>query len=234
MMKAEKTAAVILAGGKGTRMHTNIHKQYLLINSKPVLYYALQAFENSFIDDIILVCGEGEEDYCRREIVKRYGFKKVKHVVPGGKERYHSVMNGLSYVEDADYILIHDGARPFVTAEILERNLEAVRQFGACVTAVPAKDTVKIADERGFAKVTPERKSVWIVQTPQTFRSALIKEAYCRLLSAGDMSVTDDAQVVERYMEQPVKFVMGAYENIKITTPEDLDIAQIFAVKSYR
>lgn len=222
-----KNVAIVLAAGQGKRMNSKVQKQYLLIKEKPVLYYTLSAFENSpLISEIILVTGKEEVEYCRREIVEKYGFLKVHHIVPGGKERYHSVYEGLKAVEQADYVLIHDGARPFVSEPMIERVCEAVSKCKACVVGMPVKDTIKIADEFGFAKETPDRRMVWQVQTPQTFDFALIKGAYEKMLQEEPEGITDDAMVVESMTEHRVKLIQGSYENIKITTPEDLYIAE--------
>lgn len=221
-------AAVVLAGGRGKRMNSDTPKQYLQINGYPVLYYSLKAFEDSCVTSIVLVCGKGEEDYCRKEIVEKYHINKVKAVVEGGRERYHSVFNGLKMVKDSDYVLIHDGARPFITEKIIQDNIDAVIQKKACVTGVPSKDTIKIAAEDGSVAQTPDRSRVWIVQTPQTFATSLIYSAYEQILQMPEISVTDDAMVVETVLKQPVYFVMGDYRNIKITTPEDLQVAGSF------
>ena len=225
----EKTAAVVLAAGKGKRMNSDIPKQYMMLREKPVIYYALKAFEDSFIDEIILVTEQGEEAYCREEIVERYHFTKVRKIVPGGAERYFSVANGLEAVsEDCAYIFIHDGARPFVTEEILQTALETVRVRHACVAAMPVKDTIKIADENDFAVSTPRRDRVWMMQTPQVFSADLIKDAYRMLLEKEEelresgVQITDDAMVVETLLAHPVKLFRASYENIKLTTPEDL------------
>ncbi len=230
-MQKSRCTAIVLAGGQGKRMGTKVQKQYLEICGKPVLYYALQCFQNSdLIDDIILVVGSGQEDYCQKEIVEKYRFAKVSKIVTGGAERYHSVWNGLQEVEDG-YVFIHDGARPFVTEEILYRAYEEVQKYQACVVGMPVKDTIKIADEECFSKETPNRKDVWMIQTPQVFDCDLIKKAYELLMQREDIAVTDDAMVAETMLQQKVKFVIGSYENIKITTPEDLQIAEIFAKK---
>ena len=224
-----KNVANVLAAGQGKRMQSKVQKQFLLIKEKPVLYYTLNAFENSpVITDIILVTGNDEIEYCQKEIVDKYGFKKVCKIVAGGKERYHSVHHGLQAVEEADYAFIHDGARPFVDNDMIERAYEAVKEHKACVIGMPVKDTIKIADENGFASQTPDRKKVWQVQTPQTFEFQLIKDAYSRLLEEEPEGITDDAMVVETMTDCKVKLVEGSYRNIKITTPEDLEIAAIF------
>ena len=227
-----KNVAIVLAAGQGKRMQSKVQKQFLLIKEKPVLYYTLNAFENSpVITDIILVTGKDEIEYCQKEIVDKYGFKKVCKIVAGGKERYHSVHHGLQAVEEADYAFIHDGARPFVDNDMIERAYEAVKEHKACVIGMPVKDTIKIADKNGFASQTPDRKKVWQVQTPQTFEFQLIKDAYSRLLEEEPEGITDDAMVVESFSNQKVKLVKGSYENIKITTPEDIKIAKIFCEK---
>ena len=227
-----RTAAIVLAAGRGSRMKSKIQKQYLLLKGKPVLYYSLKAFEESFIDEIILVTGEEEIEYCRKEIVEKYGFTKVSHIVTGGKERYHSVFCGLQALTDCDYVFIHDGARPFVTEQILERAYETVQKEHACVVGMPVKDTIKLADENGFAKETPRRDLLWMIQTPQVFSYTLVKTAYASFLEreqellAQGIKMTDDAMVVETFTDTGIRLVEGSYENIKITTPEDLRIAE--------
>lgn len=224
-----RTAAVILAAGKGTRMGTAVHKQYLELMGKPLLYYSLSAFENSAIDEIILVTGKGEEEYCRREIVEFFGFQKVSAITAGGRERYHSVYAGLSKLQGADYVLIHDGARPCVTKEIIEAALEGARNYGACVVGMPVKDTIKVADLQGFASGTPDRSTLWLIQTPQAFEQKLIAKAYEKLMESesSQKGITDDGMVVETMTDKKVKLIEGSYSNIKVTTPEDLEIAEI-------
>lgn len=232
------TTAIVLAAGQGKRMQSNVHKQYLLLQDKPVLYYALHAFETSFIDNIVLVVGKDEKEYCQKEIVQKYGFTKVRMIVEGGKERYHSVAYGINAIEwKCDYVFIHDGARPFINEEILRRAFEEVQKSEACVVGMPVKDTVKIADADRFVESTPNRARVWQIQTPQIFKTELIKNAYeCLLkeeaeLLARGVGITDDAMVVEYFTKNPVKLVEGSYQNIKITTPGDLEIARVFLEK---
>lgn len=231
ILKMSKKVAIVLAAGRGKRMQSDVAKQYLLVKGKPVLYYSLKAFEDSIMDEIILVTAESEISYCKEEIVDKYGFKKVSKIVAGGKERYHSVHNGLKSCTDAEYVFIHDGARPFVDAGIIERNLTAVCEYGACVTGMPVKDTIKISDETGFVKETPRRDAVWAIQTPQTFRYDLIKKAYDIFLEDEEAnckkySVTDDSMVAELFGGLKVKLVEGSYNNVKITTPEDMLLAE--------
>ena len=227
-MEKQKYAAIVLAAGSGKRMNSKVHKQYLIIQDRPVLYYSLKAFEDSAVDEIVLVVGKGEEEFCRREIVDKYGISKVKAIVEGGKERYHSVFEGLKQTSDADYVLIHDGARPFVNQDIIRRCMQEVQKYQACVVGMPVKDTIKIADEGGYAKQTPDRKNVWMIQTPQTFSYALIYEAYEEMLKTEDAAITDDAMVLERTKGKKSKLIEGSYRNIKITTPEDLLIANVY------
>ena len=227
-MQKEKCTAIVLAAGQGTRMGTKVQKQYLEVCGKPILYYSLHVFEQSeVIDDIILVVGKEQQEYCRNEIISKYGFKKVSKVVEGGSERYHSVWNGLQEVQDG-YVFIHDGARPFVTEEILHRAYGAVKTHKACVVGMPAKDTIKIANDESFVSDTPDRKYLWMVQTPQVFDTTLVKEAYQKFMAQTVQQATDDAMVVEQMLGVQVKLVEGSYENIKITTKEDLKIAEIF------
>ena len=227
-MEKQKYAAIVLAAGSGKRMNSKVHKQYLIIQDRPVLYYSLKAFEDSAVDEIVLVVGKGEEEFCRKEIVDKYGISKVKAIVEGGKERYHSVFEGLKQTSDADYVLIHDGARPFVNQDIIRRCMQEVQKYQACVVGMPVKDTIKIADEEGYAKQTPDRKNVWMIQTPQTFSYALIYEAYEEMLKTEDAAITDDAMVLERIKGKKSKLIEGSYRNIKITTPEDLLIANVY------
>ena len=227
----KKCAAIVLAAGKGKRMQSQVPKQYLMLEDKPVLYYALKTFQDSFVDRIVLVTSEEDREYCRKNIVEKYGFDKVEDIVAGGKERYHSVYEGLKAVR-ADYVFIHDGARPFVTEKILERSYTCVVQYDDCVIGMPVKDTIKIADYDNFAVSTPSRDMVWMVQTPQVFAYNVIYEAYTTLIKKEQeilqqsMKITDDAMVVETFTDRKVKLIEGSYENIKITTPEDLQIAR--------
>ena len=227
-MEKQKYTAIVLAAGSGKRMNSKVHKQYLIIQDRPGLYYSLKAFEDSAVDEIVLVVGKGEEKFCRKEIVDKYGISKVKAIVEGGKERYHSVFEGLKQTSDADYVLIHDGARPFVNQDIIRRCMQEVQKYQACVVGMPVKDTIKIADEEGYAKQTPDRKNVWMIQTPQTFSYALIYEAYEEMLKTEDAAITDDAMVLERTKGKKSKLIEGSYRNIKITTPEDLLIANVY------
>ena len=216
-----KYTAIVLSAGKGSRMGSSVHKQYLLLCGRPVIYYTLKAFEESPVDEIVLVTGEGEEEYCRKEIVEKYKLHKVTKIVKGGKERYHSVFQGLSACEHTDYVLIHDGARPFIGQEVIRHIMDEVQKKHACIAAVPVKDTIKKVDENGKVEDTPPRKSLYTVQTPQAFSYSLIYDSYQKMIADGREDVTDDAMVVEAYGK-----VDGSYRNFKITTPEDLEMAE--------
>ena len=228
-----KCTAIILAAGQGKRMKSNVQKQFLQLGEYPVLYYSLKAFQDSpEITDIVLVCGKTEINYCKDAFVQKYNIDKVSEVVAGGKERYESVYQGLCACHKTDYVLIHDGARPMVSEDILERCFQDAQKYNACVAAVPVKDTIKIADENGFAETTPRRDRVWQVQTPQTFSFGLIYDAYAQLAEQKDtlagkgIKITDDAMVVETFTDHQVKLTEGSYRNLKVTTPEDLPLAE--------
>ncbi len=228
-----KTVAIVLAAGSGSRMKSNIKKQYLDLGGKPLIYYSLKAFEESMIDDIVLVVSRGDIDYVQKEIVDKFGFDKVTAIVEGGLYRYHSVRLGLQAADpDCDYAFIHDGARPFLNKDMITRTLHAVKEYGACVVGMPVKDTIKIADDNGFAMMTPDRSKTWLIQTPQAFSYKMILNLYQRLdreegeLMEKGINITDDAMVVEYFSDTKVKLVEGAYTNIKITTPEDIQTAE--------
>lgn len=232
MEKKDKCTAILLAAGRGTRMGSGVPKQFMNILDKPVLYYSLKCFQDSeLIDDVIIVTAKDMISYCKKNIVSHFDFTKVKEVTPGGAERYDSVYEGLKLCEDADYVYIHDGARPFITEEMLLRGYKEVKAVGACVAGVPSKDTIKLTDHEGLVKETPDRNAVWIIQTPQIFRYSTIRHAYDKFQSQKKDGITDDAMVLEKMEGHPVRVFMGDYRNIKITTAEDLDAAEIFAGK---
>ena len=194
-----------------------------------MLYYSLQCFQKSpLIRDVILVTGEGVISYCKKEIVEKYHLDKVSRVIAGGKERYDSVYAGLLACADSDYVFIHDGARPFITEDILQRGMEGVKKTGACVIGMPSKDTIKLSDGAGFIKETPNRSLVWTIQTPQIFSYSLIREAHESIRKKDMTAITDDAMVVEQETGARICLAKGSYRNIKITTPEDLLLAEAF------
>ncbi|MDE6313704.1 MAG: 2-C-methyl-D-erythritol 4-phosphate cytidylyltransferase [Lachnospiraceae bacterium] len=226
--EGKNCCAIVLAAGVGKRMNSHTPKQFMLLEDKPLLYYSLKTFQDSFIEKIILVTGAEEIEYCQEHIVDCYEFNKVQAVVAGGKERYHSVYEGLKAAEGCDYVFIHDGARPFVNHEMLKRAYEAVEKTGACVVGVKAKDTIKVADDQNFVVETPNRNYLWQVQTPQVFEYSVIKQAHEMVMDRTDIVITDDAFVYECAFGKPVKLVEGDYRNIKITTPEDMLVAKAF------
>jgi 2-C-methyl-D-erythritol 4-phosphate cytidylyltransferase len=210
-------------------MGAGSNKQYLLLDGVPILAHTLRVFQDApFIDGIYLVSPEQEIPFCRDEVVQRYGFSKVRAIVPGGAERQHSVQNGLNAMQGIgpdDLVLIHDGVRPFVPAAVLRSAATAADEFGGAVVAVPVKDTVKIARD-GVITDTPPRETLWLAQTPQAFRYGLICAAHAAAAAEGFLG-TDDASLMERQGWQ-LRIVMGDYRNIKITTPEDMALAEAF------
>lgn len=227
--RVKKIYALIPAAGMGKRMGAGHNKQYLQLEGRPILAHTLKVFQEApCIDGIYLVSPEAEIPFCQKDVVERYGFSKVRAVVPGGAERQHSVYNGLRAIKDAgpdDLVLIHDGVRPFVTGAILEAAAQAADRFGGCVVAVPVKDTVKVARD-GIVTATPPREELWLAQTPQAFRYGMIRAAHDAAAAQGFLG-TDDASLFER-QGWPLHLVAGDYRNIKITTPEDMILAQAF------
>ncbi|WP_432404606.1 2-C-methyl-D-erythritol 4-phosphate cytidylyltransferase [Wukongibacter sp. M2B1] len=214
--------AIILAAGRGTRMKAEMNKQYLLLKGRPIIAHTIDVFEKSpLIDEIILVINKNDIEVCKKNILEKYKFKKVKKVIIGGKERQRSVYNGILAVnEEAEIILIHDGARPIVSEQIIERCTNGAKEHGAVSAGVPIKETIKIMKADRFVDFTPKRENVWITQTPQAFKTETIKKAH-EIAIEENILGTDDAMLIE-YMGEKVKMVEGDYENIKITTPEDL------------
>ena len=226
-------SAIVLAAGNGKRMGADIPKQFLKINGEYILTKTLRVFQDSsVISDIVLVTGEEWIDFCRDEIVGKEGFSKVRHIITGGKERYDSSYAGILQCPNSDYVFIHDAARPYITEEILIRTAEEVQKYLAVAVGVPSKDTIKIVDDDGFVTDTPLRKNVWNIQTPQAFSYSLIRAAYEIMLEEGMQGITDDAMVVEASRLSRVKLVMGAYTNIKITTPDDLKIGEKITLRN--
>jgi 2-C-methyl-D-erythritol 4-phosphate cytidylyltransferase len=221
-------SAVVVAAGKGTRFGSDIPKQFLEIGGKPVLYYSLKALcDSDIIDEIIIVTSEEWIDFVTEEIVRKYEMEKVQAIVLGGDERYDSVFAGLMSVDiSADYVYIHDGARPMLTEDILRRGFETVSKYGTAVAAIPSSDTVKITDEDMTVTSTPDRNSVWRIQTPQIFEYDMIIKAYFSLTDEDKKGLTDDAMIIERKTDNPVHLFIGSEDNIKITSPGDLEIAK--------
>ena len=222
-------SAIVLAAGKGSRMKSDTAKQFMEINGKPMLYYSLKVFDASVVDEIVLVTRSSDIDYVREEIVEKYGFQKVRRIVSGGKERFNSVNNGIKACDKRNkIIMIHDAARPCISNRMILDSISAARRYKACTVAMPVKDTIKVVDEDGFAVDTPDRRTLYQIQTPQTFDRKTLEEAYERLRISGDTDITDDTMIVERYLDISSKMIEGSYENIKVTTPEDIAIAEIY------
>lgn len=236
-------------------MNSSIKKQYMEIDGHPVLYYTIKAFEESNVDEIVIVTGADELEFVRNEIVEKYGFQKVSGICPGGRERFDSVYAGIRYVlsngaekdiekdiaADGRYVLIHDGVRMLVKPELINRCIEAVCENGACVAAVPVKDTIKecCVETPSFGqntgKITVEqtldRSRLWQIQTPQCFEAELIRSAFEKMYSQPAeerIAITDDAMLVEVFTDHSVTAVEGDYKNIKITTPEDIELAEFW------
>ena len=227
----DRVYAIVLAGGSGSRMKSDTPKQYMVLREKPVLYYSLRTFSQlDYIDGVILVVSSNDDiSYVKREIIDKYQVEKVKDITVGGEERYYSVYNGLKCIDEADYVMIHDSARCLIDTDTIDRVYEEVRRSNAVVAAVPVKDTIKRSDDKGYAAETLNRAQLWQIQTPQAFGFDLIMNAYRTMMADGNRTgITDDAMVVERYTDTKVKLVMGDYRNLKITTPEDMIIAETF------
>jgi 2-C-methyl-D-erythritol 4-phosphate cytidylyltransferase len=222
-----KTLAIIPAGGAGRRMATGVAKQYLPLAGVPVLVHTLRAFQlSSAIDEILLAVPEGDIPEVRETIRAGQGLTKVTKIVAGGAERQDSVRNALAQArEEHGIVLIHDGVRPFVSGELIRRVVTAAREYGASTAGVPVKETVKQMDAAGWVTQTVSREGLWLTQTPQAFRLDVIRSAHERA-ARDSFYGTDDASLVER-MGIPVRMVPGEYENIKLTTPEDLILGEV-------
>ena len=222
----QKTGAVIVAAGLGKRIGGRVPKQFLEIRGKPILLYTLDVFEDCHRVDVIVLVVPGNQISVVESTVKEGGYHKVASVVEGGVERQDSVWNGLDALpEDMEWIAVHDGVRPFVSRDLVESVLDAAKESGAALPAVPVKDTIKRVDDNWVVE-TLDRHELWRVQTPQVFRKALLMEVY-RKACEDDVMATDDAALIERYGGR-VKIVMGDEKNIKITSPEDLEMAETF------
>lgn len=235
-MSTSKSIALIPAAGIGKRMGASINKQYLQLNGMPIVARTISVFEQSpLIDAIYLVIPAEEIPYCREFVVEAYRFSKVIAIVPGGKERQNSVMNGLramqSSVSDNDVVLIHDGVRPLLTEMMLQESITSAGFHDGVLMAVPVKDTIKVVRDDVVIE-TPHRDSLWQAQTPQTFRFGKIYNAHVSAEAAG-FSGTDDASLMER-IGGNMHIIRGDYRNIKITTPEDITLAESFLAAMQR
>ncbi len=217
-------SAIILAGGKGKRMGAKVSKQYIELKGKPILYYTLKRFAACRqIDKIILVLPKDEIDYCKDEILNKYSLK-VDMIVEGGEERQDSVFNALECIENSEIVIIHDGARPFTSERIINDGIKYAKLYGAAAPGVIPKDTIKVINEDKFSISTPDRNTLRAIQTPQVFKFNLIKECHNKV-KKNNISVTDDTMVVDMYKNK-VYLYEGEYTNIKVTTPEDLILAE--------
>ncbi len=222
-----KVCALIMAAGSGKRMGGIIKKQYLKIAGKEIIWLSVNAFDSCpYVDEIVVVTGQDEIEYVSSMLKE---FKKLKKVVCGGSERQYSVYNGLKAAKGCDIVLIHDGVRPFVRHEHIKNCIDEVKISKACVLGVPVKDTIKVCDENGVIADTPKICTLWAVQTPQSFNYELNLSAY-EMAEKESFLGTDDASLAER-MGVKVKMVQGSYENIKITTPEDMELGEIYLKK---
>jgi 2-C-methyl-D-erythritol 4-phosphate cytidylyltransferase len=218
LYKKGKVGAIIVAAGKGERLGED--KMFAQLAGKPIIERTVAVFEDSsLIDEIVIVLGECNIEK-GRQLTAKAGWKKMIAVCTGGLRRQDSVLAGIKELKNCQWIIIHDGARPLVTPKLIKDCIEAAVESGAAVCAMPLKDTVKMVGEDGFVIATPPRENLWMVQTPQVFSSAIINEAYSQI----QHDATDDASLVERG-GGCVKLCKGSYENMKITTPEDLVLA---------
>lgn len=220
-----KTIALIAAAGQGRRMGAELNKQYLPLLDRPVLAHTLRVFEeHPLIDALVVVVAQDEVKLCQKEVVQAFGFNKVLKIVVGGAERQDSVYQGLiSLPEECEMVVVHDGARPLITPQIISDVIKDAQSSKASLVAVPVKDTIKKVDPEGYVAETLKREELFSAQTPQVFSKDLLLWAYRKALAQGVIA-TDDASLVER-LGVRVGVVLGSYENIKLTTPEDLELA---------
>lgn len=228
MKRLSKNYALIVAGGKGKRVGRDISKQFICINNKPIIWYTIKAFEScEHIDGIVVVISKDDMDYFNENVLEVYDFKKILAVVEGGAERQDSVYNGLLMMKDCDIVLIHDGARPFVSEKIINEGIEYAKSYGAAACGVMPKDTIKVKGSDDFSKETLQRDTLFAVQTPQCFEYNSIKKAH-EFIRKENLMVTDDTMVIEK-LGKRVYLYKGSYTNIKVTTPEDIEVAEIIS-----
>lgn len=233
-MAKNSVSVVVPAAGKGTRMNHSLPKQYLPLEGRPILAHTLINLSKiPIVDSMTLVVSEDRIQWCRENIIDKFDIKKVDKVVSGGETRGESVRNGLENLDKKTKIVaIHDGVRPFITESVFDNIIKNTEKFGAVICAIPLRDTLKKVNEKNEVSSTQDRKGLWLVQTPQAFQYSLIMEAYKKAAADG-FQATDDAGIVEN-LPHPVKIVEGSSFNIKITTPEDLILAEaIFEVGNW-
>ena len=223
-----KVVALIVAAGIGKRMNTKISKPFIPIFGRPILAYTIEKFEQcTFIEKIFLIVNQEEKDLCLKEVILKYNFSKVQNLIAGGETRQDSVYNGLKNLDaDTDIVVIHDGARPLIEKSIIKESIEVAKEFSAAIVVIPLIDTVKRSNKDFFINETLNRQEIWRAQTPQTFKYDVILSSYHQAYKDKFYS-TDDAAIVEKYGHK-VKMVIGSEENIKITTPFDIIIAENF------
>lgn len=222
-----KHTAIILAAGTGSRMKSDVAKQYIELKNIPLICHTLMAFECSKVDDIVLVVGPKDVEKVQRDIVDEYGFSKVKTVVAGGATRSASVMSGIRASEGTEYVHIHDGARCLVTSEIVNEMISSVEAKDAVALAVPVKDTIRRVTDSGWYDKSMDRSDLHAMQTPQSFEYKLIRAAFENMKAdVSGPEMTDDVMVLEVYGDKRSFFIPGSPENIKVTTPEDLLLAE--------
>ena len=216
---------IIVAAGSGSRMNMGINKQFIKLKDKEIIVYTLEKFyKHKNIDEIVVVVKEEEAEFFKNEIIDKYNFENIK-IAYGGKERQNSVYNGLKMLDDkCDIVLVHDGARPFISKSLIDNCIEEAKNHNAVVVGVPVKDTIKVINEDNDIVDTPERSKLWAVQTPQTFNYDILVKSYEDAFK-NEFYGTDDAMLVER-IGYKVKMIEGSYNNIKITTQEDLNIGK--------
>ncbi len=232
-----KVLAIIPAAGMGLRMGANTPKQFLLLGDMPILAVTLKVFQRcNLIDYIVIVVPGHEINFCKKNIVDKYGFNKVYKVVAGGKRRQDSVRMGLyaakEIIDNNDIVVIHDGVRPLVETSLIERAIKEAEMHPAIIVGVPAKDTVKEVDKNGYVNKTHNREQIWIIQTPQIFKFELIFMAHEQAYSKNWQGITDDSMLLEN-LGIPVKVIKGSERNIKITTPTDLELAKFLYSKVF-
>lgn len=225
-----KAAVIITAGGVGKRFDgqggNKLLKQFIPLSGKPIISYSIQSFESSeLVSEIIVVVPENQVEYTQTEIVDKYNFQKLLRVVSGGDERQNSVEKGIqSITSDPDVIVVHDGVRPFASPGLIEEVIKEASKTGGAIAAIPATDTIKKSAPKQFIESTLPREQIWFAQTPQAFKSDIIKEAFKKAKEDRYLG-TDEAELVER-LGKEVKLVLGSKYNIKITTPEDIEIGE--------
>ena len=226
-----KTSAIIVSAGKGVRMNRSTPKQYLLLQGKPVLCHTVMAFDKCpEVDEILLVVPEKDILYCRERLLSGLHLETPVKVIAGGERRQDSVFNGILSIDDKDgIVVIHDGVRPLIQPELISRCIDNAKISGACILGVPLQDTLKMVDKDSLIQATIDRENLWAAQTPQAFHYQLIRDAHETAAKAG-VETTDDAALLER-MGLRVHILRGTGENLKITTNDDLVLADAILSK---